>query len=377
MDRRCATEGRRIRLRRQQPPARHAVRHQGQPTSTATAGRVDRQAQHGETVQVEPGRQRPVRGQRQDGRSGAGDHGRNARRPQRVDQSRRLRIGRPPVLLVQPVRGGGQQQVRAPVKARTASAVRLPVNAASASGTRVGQQPPRRRGGRLDAPGRARRERSPGARRPVQRRTGRPFPTRPTRSTNPPSRLAAALSACPSMPAVSCSNVSPLGGDVAAREHRGRGRARRRRRRPNCPGRARAGSRCGSAGAARRARRRTPSNARRMARTTRCRSSRGTPAPPPRRPRPSGRPRRRRPRPRRTAPAPARGCRTPARGWPTTPGTRTRTSGRAYPIGATADAADAASCCQSLASADAGVTAAPARPPRRPGRSAPPSAPAP
>ena len=75
-----------------------------------------------------------------------------------------------------------------------------------------------------------------------------------------------------------------------ALERPGRGRRaprprphRRRRRPPSCPARARAGSRCGSAGAGRAARHRTTSKARRIARTTRCARRRA----PGRRPAPS------------------------------------------------------------------------------------------
>ena len=136
-----------------------------------------------------PGRQRAVRGQRQDGRSGAGDHGRNARARSASTRAADSGIGRAPVLLVQPVRGGGQQQVGALGEGEHRQR-------GAASGERrvrernlVGQQPPRRGGGRLDAPRRARPGRSPGARRPVQRRTGRRYSTRPrTRRAGSPPR---------------------------------------------------------------------------------------------------------------------------------------------------------------------------------------------
>ncbi len=90
MDRRCATEGRRIRVRRQQPPiptrrGRSTIRDANCGHASGDldgdAGRVDRQREHGEAVQVQCGRQRAVRRQSQDGRSGSGDHGRHARRP--------------------------------------------------------------------------------------------------------------------------------------------------------------------------------------------------------------------------------------------------------------------------------------------------------
>ena len=53
VDRRCATEGRRIRLRRQQPPTPTRRPHQRSVDLDGDPERVDRQAQHGETVQVE------------------------------------------------------------------------------------------------------------------------------------------------------------------------------------------------------------------------------------------------------------------------------------------------------------------------------------
>ena len=130
-------------------------------------------------------------------------------RPEGVDQSGGLRIGRAPVALVQPVLGSRQQQFGASGEGQDGERRAAPGERRVDQRDPVGQKPAGG-GWRTRRPRRAPPGRSPGARRAVQRQTGPLYSRLSQATTNPPSRLAAALSAWPSIPAVSCSNVSPL-----------------------------------------------------------------------------------------------------------------------------------------------------------------------
>ena len=262
-----------------------------------------------------PGRQRAVRGQRQDGRSGAGDDGRNACRAERVDQSRRLRIGRPPVLLVQPVRGGGQQQARTLCESENGER-------GTASGERgirernhVGKQPARRGGGRFDL--RDERDgRNAGVRIDPYSVESVVVIPRDDESSEQARRRVVRV---PLHAGRDLQQRIALGGDVAARERRGSRRARD----DGGGGTAEAARVRDRVAAAQvqpaRVRRRTP-RTRDAGHGRRDAARRGARRPRPRRPRPSGRPGRRRRPPRRRAPGRGPASRTPARGSPTTPG---------------------------------------------------------
>ena len=285
MDRRCAAEGRRIRGRRQQPPPPDTPSDDhGHVTSTATPYGSTGSGQHGEAVQVElvAAARRP---RSAPGRSARRRRSPPARRPPAARRPARPTPGRP---------GAGTPGAAGP-RWRGAAAPGAAVKARhgerrAAAGERrvrqrdpVGQQPACRRGGRLDV----RRPARPGAiagcasSRTASNRSG--IPAVVPGDDEPAEQAGRRVVRVPLHPGRDLQQRRRAPGSGRARRAPPRRPHRRRRRRPSCRGRARAGSRCGSAGAGRAARRRRRRRRGAWPGRRGARSSRGTR----RRPRPS------------------------------------------------------------------------------------------